>query len=147
MSPVLGPAASMITLGLAGVVLILLVAGINAWTRRQHSRRAMPVDDPGTVESCPAYKRYRAAAASAAGSTRDWDYRVRPVLADLVDAAVTQHNLNGGSTPAGQALLGEQLWALVDRDAPRSEDRSTPSGGSDGLLEIVERVEELQNRE
>lgn len=137
---IFGPAGVLVALGLAGLVLILLVFGVNAWIRYQRTREHPPDARENSVEACPAYRRYLVAAAWAGGSARDWDYSVRPILGELVELAMAQH-LAGDPRAAARELLGEPTWALVDRDAPRSDDRSAPGPGRAALIRIIDQVE------
>jgi hypothetical protein len=138
---IFGPAGTLVALGLAGLVLALLVAGVNAWMRYQRTRERPPAVEDDTVEACPAYRRYLVAAAWAGGSARDWDHSVRPVVGELVELAMAEHDPGGDPRAAGRELLGDQTWASVDRDAARSDDRSAPGPGRDALLRILDQVE------
>jgi hypothetical protein len=137
---IFGPAGVLIVLGLAGLVLILLVFGVNTWIRYQRTREHPPDAAENSVEACPAYRRYLVAAAWAGGSARDWDYSVRPVLGELVEMAMAEH-LAGDPRAAVRELLGEQTWALVDREASRSDDRGAPGPGRAALIRIIDQVE------
>jgi hypothetical protein len=137
---IFGPAGVLIALGLAGVVLMLLVFGVNMWIRYQRTRDHPPDAAENTVEACPAYRRYLVAAAWASGSARDWDYSVRPVIGELVELAMPQH-LAGDPREAAREVLGEPTWALVDREAPRSDDRAAPGPGRAALIKIIDQVE------
>ncbi|HEY1967205.1 MAG TPA: hypothetical protein VGH89_04620 [Pseudonocardia sp.] len=127
--------------GGAGAVAIVVVA-VNLWLRYQRSRTRPSKIMPNTVEASPSYRRYLVAAAWAGGSPRNWDHSVRPVLAELVELAVAEAQPQHSDLKAAvRERLGDQLWVLVDRDAPRSEDREGPSAGRAALLEILDRVE------
>ncbi len=137
----LGPTGPLMAFGLIGIVMILLVVGINAFMRWQRSR-LVPVEvDATSIEAAPSYRRFLVAAAWAGGSARDWDYSVRPVLGELVELAMAEHVPGVDPRSAAREVLGEQLWGLVDRDATRSDDRSVPGPGRDTLLTILDRVE------
>jgi len=137
---IFGPAGVLVALGLAGLVLILLVFGVNTWIRYQRTRDHPPDARENTVEACPAYRRYLVAAAWAGGSARDWDYSVRPVIGELVELAMAEH-LAGDPRAAARELLGEPDWALVDRSASRSDDRGAPGPGRAALIRIIDQVE------
>lgn len=137
---IFGPAGVLVALGLAGLVLILLVFGVNTWIRYQRTREHPPDARENTVEACPAYRRYLVAAAWAGGSARDWDYSVRPVIGELVELAMAEH-LAGDPRAAARELLGEPDWALVDREASRSDDRGAPGPGRAALIRIIDQVE------
>ena len=137
---IFGPATVLILLGLAGLVMVLLVFGMNTWIRYQRSRDHPPDAEENTVEACPAYRRYLVAAAWAGGSARDWDYSVRPVIGELVELAMAQH-LAGDPRTAARELLGAETWGLVDRAAPRSDDRGAPGPGRAALIRIIDQVE------
>jgi hypothetical protein len=137
---IFGPAGVLIVLGLMGLVLILLVFGVNTWIRYQRTRDHPPDAEENSVEACPAYRRYLVAAAWAGGSARDWDYSVRPVIGELVELAMAQH-LAGDPRTAAEELLGESTWALVDRAGPRSDDRGAPGPGRAALIRIIDQVE------
>jgi len=141
-SGLVGSVSGLVVMGSGALLVIVVVIAVNLWLRWQRFRAAAPKVEPNTVEASAAYRRYLVAAAWAGGSTRDWDHSVRPVLAELVDLAVAERQPAGGELRGiAQELLGPQLWALVDRDMPRSEDRSTPGAGRDAVLRILERVE------
>jgi hypothetical protein len=137
---IFGPAGVLVALGLAGLVLILLVFGLNTWIRYQRTREHPPDAAENSVEACPAYRRYLVAAAWAGGSARDWDYSVRPVIGELVELAMAEH-LAGDPRTAAEELLGESTWGLVDREAPRSDDRDAPGPGRAALIRIIDQVE------
>lgn len=138
---VFGPAGTLVALGLAGLVLTLVVVGVNAWIRYQRTRWRAPGVEENTVEASHAYRRYLVAAAWAGGSARDWDYSVRPVLGELVELAMAEHDPGSDPRAAARDLLGDEAWRLVDRDAPRSDDRAAPGPGRATLLTILDQVE------
>jgi hypothetical protein len=141
-SGLVGSVSGLVVMGSGALLVIAVVIAANLWLRWQRFRAAAPKTEPNTVEASAGYRRYLVAAAWAGGSTRDWDHSVRPVLAELVDLAVAERHPAGGELGGiAQELLGPELWALVDRDVPRSEDRSTPGAGRDAVLRILERVE------
>jgi len=141
-SSLVGSVDGLVVMGSGALLVIVVVIGANLWLRWQRIRAARPRTEPNTVEASAAYRRYLVAAAWAGGSTRNWDHSVRPVLAELVDLAMAERHPAGGDTrAAAREVLGPELWALVDRDVPRSEDRSTPGAGREALLRILERVE------
>jgi hypothetical protein len=94
---------------------------------------------PNTVEASPSYRRYLAAAAWAGGAPRNWDHSVRPVLAELVELTMAAR-IPPGADPrdAVRALLGPELWSLVDRDRPSPD---TSSAGRDTLERILDLLE------
>jgi hypothetical protein len=141
-SSVVGSVTGLALMGCGALLVALVVAGANIWLRWQRMRASAERIDPNTIEASPMYRRYLVAAAWAGGSPRNWDHGVRPVLAELVELAMAERNPHGGDPKAAtRAQLGEQLWALVDRDAPRSEDRTGAGAGRDALVEILDRVE------
>ena len=140
-SEIFGPGGTLVVLGLCGVVVMLLVTGVNAWMRFQSTRARAPEAEENSVEACPAYRRYLVAAAWASGSARDWDYSVRPVVGELVELAMAEHDPGADPRASVRALLGDEFWRLLDRDAPRSDDRATRGPGRDTLLTILDRVE------
>jgi len=142
-SGLVGSVSGLVVMGSGALLVIAVVIAANLWLRWQRFRAAAPKVEPNTVEASAAYRRYLVAAAWAGGSARDWDHSVRPVLAELVDLAVAERHPAGGELRGiAHDLLGPELWALVDRDVPRSEDRSTPGAGRDAVLRILERVEQ-----
>lgn len=140
LSTIFGPAGVLVALALAAVVLMVLVFGVNVWVRYQRTREHPPDAEENTVEACTAYRRYLVAAAWAGGSARDWDYSVRPVVGELVELAMVEH-LAGDPRDTARELLGEPTWALVDREAPRSDDRVAPGPGRAALIKIIDQVE------
>lgn len=139
---VVGSVTGLVLMGVGAVLVALVVAAANIWLRWQRMRGRAERVAPNTIEASPMYRRYLVAAAWAGGSPRNWDHSVRPVLAELVELAMAERNMHGGDPrTAAREQLGERLWALVDRDAPRSEDRTGAGAGRDALLEILNRVE------
>lgn len=139
---VFGPAGVLVALGMCGLAVLLVVAALNLWVRYQHSRlRREPESDKNAVEACPAYRRYLVAAAWSSGSVRDWDHSVRPVVGELVELAMAEHEPGTDPGQAARTLLGEQTWRLLDRDSPRSDDRTTPGPGRATLQTILDHVE------
>jgi hypothetical protein len=143
MSSVVGSVGGLVAMAVGAILVVLVVIGANLWLRWQRIKASRPRFEPNTVEATPVYRRYLVAAAWAGGSTRNWDHSVRPVLAELVELALADRHPTGVGDPKAEAreLLGPELWALVDRDVKRSEDRSTPGAGRDALLRILDRVE------
>jgi hypothetical protein len=143
MSSVVGSVGGLMAMAAGAILVVLVVIGANLWLRWQRIKASRPRFEPNTVEATPAYRRYLVAAAWAGGSTRNWDHSVRPVLAELVELALADRHPTGVGDPKAEAreLLGPELWALVDRDVKRSEDRTTPGAGRDALLRILDRVE------
>lgn len=141
-SSLVGSPASLALMALAGVLVAVVVVAVNVWLRWQRTRSRPAKIEPNTVEASPIYRRYLVAAAWAGGSPRNWDHSVRPVLAELVELAVAARTpQHGDVSDAVREKLGDDLWALVDRGAPRSEDREGPGAGRAALLEILNRVE------
>jgi hypothetical protein len=141
-SSVVGSVGGLVAMAAGAMLVVLVVIGANLWLRWQRIRASRPRFEPNTVEATPAYRRYLVAAAWAGGSTRNWDHSVRPVLAELVELALAdRHPASGDLKAEARALLGPELWALVDREVKRSEDRTTPGAGRDALLRILDRVE------
>lgn len=137
-----GSVTSLVVMGSGALAVVAVVVAANLWLRWQRSRASTPRIAPNTVEASPSYRRYLVAAAWAGGSARDWDHSVRPILAELVELAMAEQLPSGGDPrAAARERLGARLWALVDRDAPRSDDRHAPGAGRDALRQILERVE------
>jgi len=141
-STLIGSSTGLMAMSLAALLVVMIVLAVNLWLRWQRSRIHKAHVQPNTVEAAPAYRRYVAAAAWAGGSSRNWDYSVRPVLAELVELAIAeQHPAGGDPREIARRWLGPELWPLVDRDAPRSDDLENTGPGRDALLQILERVE------
>jgi hypothetical protein len=137
-----GSVTGLVVMGSGALAVVAVVLAANLWLRWQRIRASTPRIAPNTVEATPSYRRYLVAAAWAGGSARNWDHSVRPVLAELVELAMAEQLPSGGDPrAAARERLGAQLWALVDRDVPRSEDRHAPGAGRDALLQILERME------
>ncbi|HEY2204928.1 MAG TPA: hypothetical protein VGH99_10710 [Pseudonocardia sp.] len=145
-NPLVGSPAALVVMGLGALAVIGVVVGANIWLRWQKVRSRPVGVDPSSVEAAPSYRRYLAVAAWAGGSRRNWDHSVRPVLAEMVELAVQEHEPAGGDArEASLRLLGPELWELVDRDAPRSHDYDAPGPGRQTLLQILERVEKIEH--
>jgi hypothetical protein len=141
-SSIVGSATSLLLMGLGALLVAGIVGGANLWLRWQRVRGRPDKIMPNTVEASPMYRRYLVAAAWAGGSPRNWDHSVRPVVAELVELAVAEgHSQAGDPKQAARDVLGDQLYRLVDRDAPRSEDRTGIGAGREALREILNRVE------
>ncbi len=137
-----GSVGDLMLMGGAAVGIAAVVLLVNGWLRWQHARRPRYEAEPDSVEACPAYRRYLVAAAWAGGSTRDWDYAVRPVLAELVELAIAERQPGAGDPRALAAQrLGPALWPLVDREGNRSEDRESAGAGRAALQRILDQVE------
>jgi hypothetical protein len=138
----IGSSTGLMVMFLAALLVVVIVLAVNFWLRWQRLRIQRADVQPNTVEAAPAYRRYVAAAAWAGGSRRNWDYSVRPVLAELVELAIAeQHPAGGDPREITRRWMGPELWPLVDRDAPRSDDLERPGPDRDALLKILERVE------
>jgi hypothetical protein len=137
----LGPVATLVTLGMAAGALAILVVGVNGWSRYRRSRRGTSPDEGRSLEGCPRYRRYVLAAVAAGGSARDWDYSVRPVLGDLVEAAFAEDRPGAGPGSAARVVLGDDTWDLVDPERTLCDDRTQPGPGHESLLEILAKLE------
>lgn len=137
-----GSVAGLVMMGGGAVGLFVVVLVGNLYARWQRAKASAPRFEENTVESSPGYRRYLVAAAGAGGTARNWDYSVRGVLAEMVELTVARRYPAADVRDKSQELLGPELWALVDRDAPRSGDQSTPGAGRQALLRILERMEE-----
>ena len=126
-----------------GVLLIgVALVKVNVWVRQRQASSGPKKLAETTVEASPTYRRCLVAAAWAGGSQRDWDHSVRPLLAEVVEVAVAErHSVGNDPAALAREFLGDQLWSLVDLDAPRSDDRSHPGAGRQTLVEILNRVE------
>lgn len=143
-SSIVGSVTSLLLMGLGAIMVAAIVGGANLWLRWQRARGRPEKVMPNTVEASPMYRRYLVAAAWAGGSPRNWDHSVRPVVTELVELAVAERHRHGDPRQAAREMLGDRLYGLVDRDAPRSEDRTGPGAGREALLEILNRVEKQQ---
>ena len=138
---IVGSATGLFLMGFGALFVAAVVVASNVWLRWQRLRNATEQINPNTIEGSQMYRRYLVAAAWAGGSPRNWDHSVRPVLSELVELALAERHGHGGDPKAAMREHLGELWVLVDRDAPRSEDRSGPGAGRDALLEILNRVE------
>jgi hypothetical protein len=127
--------------GLVGGILAIVVAGMNGWSRYRRSSGHPSADDDGVLENSARYRRYLLAAVAAGGSARDWDYSVRPVLGDLVEAMFARDSSTEDAASLARAVLGEHLWDLVDRQGPPCDDHDVAGPGDRALLEILTRLE------
>lgn len=142
--PLVGTQAGLVVMGVLALIFITVVVSVNTWLKLQRLRNRPPPVDPNTIEASHSYRRYLVAAAWAGGSARDWDHSVRPVLADLVEHAMGARRFKtGDARQSAREWLGPELFALVDRGARRSEDRSAPGPGRAAMVRILERLDEL----
>jgi len=80
------------------------------------------------------------------GASRSFDlhFRLRPVLREIAGARLERRGLRLDSgSPKVRALLGEDLWELVDPDREPPSNRQSPGPGLDFLELTVERLESL----
>lgn len=136
-----GSVAGLVVMGCGALFVALVVAGANLWLRWQRIRSRPQKIEPNTVESSTFYRRYLVAAAWAGGSTRNWDHSVRPVLSELVELSMAQRLASDEDLKAAARERLAELWPLVDRNSPRSDDQSTPGAGREALLQILDRLE------
>jgi hypothetical protein len=126
-------------------LLLIAVAMVkaNAWLRIRRAKSGPAKLADNTVEASTTYRRCLVAAAWAGGSQRDWDHSVRPLLSEVVEVAVAErHSTTVDPIELAREQLGDRLWALVDRNAARSDDRSSPGAGRAALVDILDRVEQ-----
>lgn len=143
MGTTVGSVASLFLMGGGAILVIIVVLVANLYARWQRKKASAPRFAENTVEASPGYRRYLVASAWAGGSARNWDYSVRPVLAELVELTVARRYPAAADVRVkAQELLGPDLWSLVDRDAPRSRNDAAPGAGRPALLRILERMEE-----
>ncbi|MGH3951976.1 MAG: hypothetical protein ACRDSE_23140 [Pseudonocardiaceae bacterium] len=78
----------------------------------------------------------------AAGSRRDWDRHIRPLLAREFDALIGGRR-SGSSLPreTGEWLFGAELWPLVDPAARFTDHLDRPGPGRRSLAAILDRLE------
>ncbi|HEV2451550.1 MAG TPA: hypothetical protein VGS62_06460 [Streptosporangiaceae bacterium] len=145
---VAGGPAGMVTAGTAVAVLALLATraalpageGAHRFVRRNRPRRK---DDD--AESFPAYRKIYADLGWAATSRRHYDHGVRPLLVRLLAARLAErYGLDARARPGqARALIGSDLWPLVDPSAPPSYDSGASGVSLATLARLVTRLEEL----
>jgi hypothetical protein len=93
----------------------------------------------------PAYRNITAELTWAGTSRRHYDHGLRPLLARLVTARLAErHGLDAARQPErAAAILGEDVWPLVDPSRPASNDRDAPGVSLTALTRIVTKLEEL----
>jgi hypothetical protein len=142
MRELVGSVGGLEVMFLAGLVISAAVLGADLFARFRRARVPQHDVEPGSVEATSIYRRYVTAAASASGSAREWDHRVRPVLAELVEHAIAKNHPAGGDMrEIASTWLGPRLWRTVDRTSPRSHDLRTPGPGPHALQEILQKME------
>lgn len=145
---VAGGPAGMVTAGTAVALLALLAAraalptgeGAHRFVRR-HRRRRME----GDGENFPAYRKISADLGWATTSRRHYDHGVRPLLVRLLAARLAErYGVDARARPEqARALVGADLWPLVDPSAPPSFDSGAPGVSLATLARLVSRLEEL----
>jgi hypothetical protein len=112
----------------------------SALTVREEKRQA----DVGPADF-PAYRNITAELTWADTSRRHYDHGLRPLLARLVTARLAdRHGLDAVAQPGrAAAVVGAEVWPLVDPARPASDDRDAPGVSLAALTEIVTRLEEL----
>jgi hypothetical protein len=136
----LGPVATLAAPALVGGILATLIVGVNGWNRYRRSRQSTSPDERGLLEGCPRYRRYLQAAVAAGGSARDWDHNVRAVLADLAET-VFAGDRPGADPESARAVLGDDMWGLIDSERAQCDDHNQPGPGAESLLDILARLE------
>jgi hypothetical protein len=109
-----------------------------AWipSRVRPGRRIHHDADP---RDFPAYRRILSALGWAAVSPRHYDLHVRPLLARLLAATPADRRGDGRA----RAVVGDDLWPLVDGSRPVSTDSDGPGVDLATVTRIVDRLEHL----
>lgn len=119
---------------LAAVVLLSRLVELPVPSPRRRPR----VPEPDGRERFPSYDRVFSAVLGARQSARVVDLQLRPVLAHLVAAKVDQLG-----EPRVRAVLGEEVWWLVDPSRPARSDSRQGGLDTGALTRVVERLEAL----
>lgn len=145
---VAGGPAGVVTAGTAVAVLALLAGraavpagdGVRRIVRRKPLRR-----QDASRENFPAYRKIAADLGWAATSRRHYDHGVRPLLARLLAARLAErYGVDARARPEqARALIGADLWPLVDPSVPPSHDSDAPGVSLATLARVVSRLEEL----
>jgi hypothetical protein len=145
---VAGGPAGVVTSGTVVAVLMLLATraalpageGVRRIVRRDHLRRP-----DGSRDDFPAYRRIVSDLGWASTSRRHYDHGVRPLLARLLAARLAErYRVDARARPEqARALIGADLWPLVDPSAPPSNDSDAPGVSLTTLARVVSRLEEL----
>jgi hypothetical protein len=108
--------------------------------RRPRDRR-VPLENPGF----PVYRRMETTLPWAQTSGRHYDLAVRPVLQRLLAARLAQrHGVDLARQPErARALVGPELWPLVDPARPASDDSHSPGVPLAVVGLLVQRMEDL----
>ncbi len=108
------------------------------------ARRAHGVAGDG-ARPFAAYRRIREALGWAGVSARHYDLATRPVLQRLLAARLAErHGIDPVRSPdRARALVGADLWPLLDPARPASADSGAPGIDMATLHRLVDRLEEL----
>lgn len=139
----LNPVLTLTTPALAGATLGIIFVGISGWNRYRPAGRNSSPEARGVLESCPHYRRYLLAAIAAGGSLVDWDANVRAVLGELTDGVISGGHPSTSSASA-EALLGSEMWTLIDNERAPCSDHSQLGPGRDVLAAILESLESTE---
>lgn len=129
----------------AGAALLVLTA--RAGTPHEPApprppRSAMHRDE---AAGFPTYRRIREALPWASQSLRHYDAAVRPILQRSLAAVLDRrHSVDLWHEPErARALVGEDLWPLVDPNRPASFDSNARGVPTEALIRLVDRLETL----
>jgi hypothetical protein len=109
--------------------------------RRRRRDRLVPLENPGF----PTYRRLETTLPWAQTSGRHYDLAVRPVLQRLLAARLAErYGIDLAHQPErARALVGAELWPLVDPARPASDDSHSPGVPLAVVGRLVQRMEDL----
>ncbi|WP_243716136.1 hypothetical protein [Actinomadura darangshiensis] len=140
------PAVLVLAAGLAVLGLLAARAAIPA-ALPLPGRTPRP-DEPDDLHQFPSYRRIGDAMSWSQASARHYDSVTRPMLVRLLAAALADgHGIDLAREPdRARALVGEDLWPLLDPGRPGSADTFAPGPPLADLHAVVTRLEELWPR-
>ncbi|HUZ38544.1 MAG TPA: hypothetical protein VMV17_19645 [Streptosporangiaceae bacterium] len=134
--------------GLFAVVALAAAAGLLA----ARLRIPAPVSRPSPTRQVQhpnaaftAYRRIETALDQGRMSRRLFDHTARPLLYRLLGALLADRRRLDITSDirAAREAVGEDLWPLLDRARPASDDSREPGPGAQTLARIVDRLEDL----
>ena len=138
--------------GEGGVLLLLVVVGAATAAllpvrlpRPRRPRRRPPRNTAHSDAPFPDYRKVLDALSWAAVSPRHFDVVTRPVLQRLAAGRLAErHGVDLVSDPGrARALLGEDVWSLVDPTRPARDVSAPPGVDLASVQRVVEKVESL----